>query len=258
MYDHSARSSVIDALKHGFFCLGCEGRAREYRTHLSLWSMVGTPLIAGNDLRSMARDIQDILTNREVLAVDQDKLGKGGARIVSNGDTEVWARPLEDGAWAAALFNRGEMPNPVSIAWSSMQLKRVESVRDLWTHASVKPGDTGFDAVVPPHGVVMVRVTGRCANFNRSLQAKSAVYNTLKVNEKTFSCVVRDRCSSFAGSGRAPCWSRSGARPGRHACAEKSEADQAGRNSCCDGVVHNGDGTGVHRLPCGRRFRQRR
>ena len=100
-------------------------------------------------------------TNREVLAVDQDKLGKGGARIASNGDTEVWARPLEDGGWAVALFNRGEMPNPVSIAWSTMQLKRVESVRDVWTHASVKPGDTGFDTVVPSHGVVMVRVTGR-------------------------------------------------------------------------------------------------
>jgi alpha-galactosidase len=134
---------------------------REYRTHLSLWSMVGAPLIAGNDLRSMTREIQDILTNREVLAVDQDKLGKGGARIASNGDTEVWARPLEDGGWAVALFNRGEMPIPVSIAWSTMQLKRVESVRDVWTHASVKPGETGFDTVVPSHGVVMVRVTGR-------------------------------------------------------------------------------------------------
>jgi alpha-galactosidase len=135
--------------------------AAEYRTHLSLWSMVGAPLIAGNDLRSMTQEIQDILTNREVLAIDQDKLGKGGMRIASSGDTEVWTRPLEDGSWAAALFNRGEMPNPVSIAWASMQLKRVESVRDLWAHASVKHGDTGFEAVVPPHGVVMVRVTGR-------------------------------------------------------------------------------------------------
>ncbi len=133
----------------------------EYRTHLSLWSMVGAPLIAGNDLRSMTPEIRDILTNREVLAVDRDKLGKGGTRIASKDDTEVWARPLAGGALAVALFNRGDRPNPVSITWAEMKLKRVVSARDLWTHAAVKPGPVGYDAVVPSHGVVMLRIRGR-------------------------------------------------------------------------------------------------
>ncbi|MDP9169864.1 MAG: glycoside hydrolase family 27 protein [Acidobacteriota bacterium] len=133
----------------------------EYRTHLSLWSMVGAPLIAGNDLRSMTPEIRDILTNREVLAVDQDKLGKGGTRIASADDTEVWTRPLAGGALAVALFNRGDRANPVSITWAAMKLNRVVSVRDLWAHAAVNPGPIGYDAVVPSHGVVLLRIKGR-------------------------------------------------------------------------------------------------
>jgi alpha-galactosidase len=70
----------------------------EYRTHMSLWSILAAPLLAGNDLRNMTPAIAGILMNREVIAVDQDKEGKQGRRITKSGDQEVWAKPLSDGA----------------------------------------------------------------------------------------------------------------------------------------------------------------
>ena len=78
----------------------------EYKTHMSLWSILAAPLLAGNDLRSMSPEILAILTNREVIAIDQDKEGKQGKRVWKSGDQEIWARPLSGGEQAVALFNR--------------------------------------------------------------------------------------------------------------------------------------------------------
>ena len=132
--------------------------AVEYRTHLSLWAMIGAPLMAGNDLRSMTPEIRDILTNREVIAVDQDRLGKGGWRIAKEGETEVWARPLDKGYTAVALFNRGDREAEVAVKWADAQVKGKPQVRDLWSHADLGKQAEGFRAKVAPHGVVMVRV----------------------------------------------------------------------------------------------------
>src|SRR5262249_564610 len=77
---------------------------REYRVDMSLWSMLGSALIAGNDLRSMTQEIKDILMNREVIAIDQDHAGKQGVRVSPAGDQEVWVRELAGGAHAIALF----------------------------------------------------------------------------------------------------------------------------------------------------------
>jgi alpha-galactosidase len=132
--------------------------ATEYRTHMSLWAMAGAPLIAGNDLRNMAPEIRDILTNREVIAIDQDKLGAGGRQISKNGATEVWAKPLDNGYTAIALFNRGDAEAEVSIAWADAKIVGDPVVRNLWAHADLgkKPGT--FNAKVPSHGVVLLRV----------------------------------------------------------------------------------------------------
>jgi alpha-galactosidase len=78
----------------------------EYKTHLSLWAMLAAPLLAGNDLRQMPPETLAILTNREVIAVDQDKLGKQGSRAWKSGDQEIWTRLLSGGAMAVAIFNR--------------------------------------------------------------------------------------------------------------------------------------------------------
>src|SRR5207248_3587474 len=76
----------------------------EYRTHMSLWSMLAAPLLAGNDLRTMTPAIHDILTNAEVIAIDQDRAGKQGRRAWKSGDVEIWTRPLADGSFAVAAF----------------------------------------------------------------------------------------------------------------------------------------------------------
>ena len=133
--------------------------ALEYRTHLSLWAIIGAPLIAGNDLRDMSPEIRTMLTNKEVIDVDQDKAGMGGRRVSQTGDTEVWARPLDGGATAIALFNRGSIEADISVQWAAAGLKSAPKLRDLWTHADLGKQQDGYTAKVPPHGVVMLRAS---------------------------------------------------------------------------------------------------
>jgi alpha-galactosidase len=129
----------------------------EYRTHMSLWSMLAAPLLAGNDQRNMPANILAILTNREVIAVDQDKLGKQGTRAAKNGDTEIWTRELDRGARAVALFNRGG--EAANVKWSEVGLKKTpKKARDLWAHADVALSGLEYSVNVPSHGVVLLRV----------------------------------------------------------------------------------------------------
>src|SRR6185369_5710328 len=109
----------------------------EYRTHMSLWSMLAAPLLAGNDIRSMTDATKEILMNKEVIAVDQDKAGHQGTRIRKDGDLEVWKKPLAQGV-AVALFNRGAGPAKITVKWSEVGVtKKSPKIRDLWEHKDV-------------------------------------------------------------------------------------------------------------------------
>jgi alpha-galactosidase len=132
----------------------------EYRAHFSFWALLAAPLIAGNDVRSMSPDIKEILTNSEVIAVNQDKLGREGRRIAKNGDLEVWARPLTDGSRAVILFNRGESESNVAVSWELLGYPNhlPAKVRDLWAHKDVGSFTGSYSANVPPHSVVMVTI----------------------------------------------------------------------------------------------------
>jgi alpha-galactosidase len=132
--------------------------ADEYRTHLSLWALLAAPLIAGNDLRDMSADTQEMLTNREVIDVDQDSLGKEGALVLREGDTEIWSKPLRRSALAVGLFNRGTASAAMSVKWAALGIKSRRHVRDLWTHTDVAADADGYSVSVPPHGVVLLRV----------------------------------------------------------------------------------------------------
>ncbi|MGH9535980.1 MAG: glycoside hydrolase family 27 protein [Terriglobales bacterium] len=131
----------------------------EYRTHMSLWSLLAAPLIAGNDLRHMAPDTLAILTNREVIAVDQDPLGKEATRIAKQGASEVWARPLANHGWAVGLFNRSTTPRRIRVPWSDLGLRGAHRVRDLWAHRNRGRFTSGYSAEVPGHGVVLIKVS---------------------------------------------------------------------------------------------------
>ena len=132
----------------------------EYRSHFSLWSILAAPLIAGNDLRNMRPEIQDILTNKEVIAVDQDSLGREGERVGKDGNLEVWAKQLKDGSRAVVLFNRGGTEEKITAAWDALGYPDhlAASVRDLWQHKDLGKFTGKFSSAVASHSVVMVAV----------------------------------------------------------------------------------------------------
>src|SRR5260370_16862144 len=90
----------------------------EYRSHFSLWCLLAAPLMAGNDLKNMSADIKEILTNKEVIAVDQDSLGMEGRRVRKNGDSEVWAKQLKHVIRAITLLNRGASHTHISVSYT--------------------------------------------------------------------------------------------------------------------------------------------
>jgi alpha-galactosidase len=132
----------------------------EYRAHFSLWALLAAPLIAGNDLRSTTPEIHDILTNKEVIAIDQDPLGREGRRVGKNGDLEVWAKQLKDGDRAVILLNRGSAEREITVNWEQIGYPSHLSaaVRDLWAHKDLGKFTGKFSAAVASQGVVMVTV----------------------------------------------------------------------------------------------------
>ena len=132
----------------------------EYRAHFSMWCILAAPLMAGNDLRAMTPEIRDILINKEAIAVNQDRLGKQGAKVRDDGDLEVWAKQLHDGSRAVVLFNRGEQDAPIAVDWREIgypnHLKA--AVRDLWQHKELGVFKGAYAAQVPSHSVVMITV----------------------------------------------------------------------------------------------------
>jgi alpha-galactosidase len=132
----------------------------EYRSHFSLWAVMAAPLLIGTDLRDATLSTLDILENRDVIAVDQDRLGVQGRLLSSAGGLWVFAKPLADGDVAVALFNQNSHAAPVTTTADAAGLPAADTylLRDLWTHGTVESAGT-IGATVPAHGTVMYRVT---------------------------------------------------------------------------------------------------
>ena len=131
----------------------------EYLTHMSLWVLLAAPLLAGNDLRSMDQETKEILTNPEIIAVDQDAKGVQGHRLWDEGPLEIWAKPLSDGSHAVGLFNRGESELKITLAFKMLGITGPARLRDLWQHRNLGTLNDTYVASVPKHGVVMLKVT---------------------------------------------------------------------------------------------------
>lgn len=131
----------------------------EYRTHMSLWAMLAAPLIAGHDVRRSSPETIELLTNREVIAIDQDPLGRAGKRVLQRGSQEVWTRPLEGGRTAVALFNRGDAPATIEAKLAEIGVARGSSARDVWRGSALGVLDEKITAEVEPHGVVLLVLT---------------------------------------------------------------------------------------------------
>jgi alpha-galactosidase len=107
----------------------------------------------------MSRATKETLMNKEVIAIDQDPLGKQATQISVKGDIETWARPLEDGSVAVGIFNRGLATERVSVRASDLKLSGNVTARNLWSHKAVRPQDGTFFGSVPTHGVLLLRIT---------------------------------------------------------------------------------------------------
>jgi alpha-galactosidase len=131
----------------------------ESKAHFSIWALLNAPLIAGNDLREMTQDVRDILTNREVIAVDQDWGGRQGYRVRDDGNTQVWAKPMSDGSVTVILLNERRGPVNIATTAQAIGLKRAAtySMRDLWKHTNAL-SDGHIEATVGTHALAMFRV----------------------------------------------------------------------------------------------------
>ena len=132
----------------------------EYRTHMSLWAILAAPLLAGNDLTSMTPETIALLTNKEVIAVDQDRAGRQGDRVSAVGPVEVWVRSLADGSKAVGIFNRHPAPLSGTVDFKAqLGFNHVAKVRDLWQQKDIENPGNSFTAKIPGHGVVFLRVS---------------------------------------------------------------------------------------------------
>ena len=130
----------------------------EQYTQVSLWCIQAAPLIFSGDITRLDDFTLSLLTNDEVIEVDQDPLGKPGYRVSKTNDLEVWMKPMEDGSVAAGLFNRGEKKNTITALWSDLGISGRQRVRDLWRQKDMGNYREKFSAVVASHGAVLIRL----------------------------------------------------------------------------------------------------
>lgn len=129
----------------------------EQRTHMSLWALLAAPLITGNDLRSMSAETAAILTNREVIAIDQDALGIAGRHILQLGSIEVWTKQLASHQLAVGIFNRADHAQVAEFDWNALGLNHPAQARDLWQHKDIPLTGDRFWREIPAHGTVLLR-----------------------------------------------------------------------------------------------------
>ncbi|MGE5845622.1 MAG: alpha-galactosidase, partial [Ignavibacteria bacterium] len=142
----------------------------EDRAHFSMWCMLAAPLIAGNDIRKLTDETKNILTNKEVIAVDQDSLGIQGFKYSSEDSVEVWFKPLQNNEWAACFLNRSLKIKQIAFDWNKENVidtvsgRKINSqsnlykIRDLWTKKEMGTTEKILNAEVPGHDVLMIKL----------------------------------------------------------------------------------------------------
>ena len=143
----------------------------EDRAHFSMWCMLAAPLIAGNDIRKMTKQTTDVLTNKEVVAVDQDSLGIEGFKYTVKDSIEVWFKPLKNNDWAVCFLNRSMSANNIEFNWKSENVndtlsnrqlnagKIKYSVKDIWTKKELGTTDKVLKVAIPAHDVLMIKLS---------------------------------------------------------------------------------------------------
>ncbi len=130
----------------------------EQYTHISMWCLLSAPLLIGCDMTRLDDFTIGLLTNDEVLAVDQDSLGKQASRIFKEGDLEIWAKDLQDSSRVVGLFNRGNKEADITADFHLLGLKGKCLVRDLWRQKDIGEFEKEYHSVIPPHGVELLKI----------------------------------------------------------------------------------------------------
>lgn len=150
--------------------VGNEMNDTEDKSHFAMWCMMASPLVAGNDVRKMSKETLAILTNKELIAVDQDKLGIQGFKYSAEDGLEVWVKPLSDGNWAVTFLNRSEVAKKVNFDWKKQTIKDVDfgyeanfsktvyKLKDLWKNKEIGTTKKNFTADIAPHDVIILRL----------------------------------------------------------------------------------------------------
>ncbi len=131
----------------------------EQYTQLSLWCLLSAPLLLGCDLEELDPFTLGLITNDEVIEIDQDPLCQQAIGVARHGTAEIYAKQLEDGAWAVGLFNRGDASARVGVRWSDIGVTGSQTVRDLWRQKDLGVFADHFESEVPRHGVVLLRLS---------------------------------------------------------------------------------------------------
>lgn len=149
----------------------------EDRAHFSMWCMLAAPLIAGNDLSNMSEETKEILTNKEVIAVNQDSLGIQGFKYFEKDGLEIWFKPLLYDNWAVCFLNRSTKPIEINFQWNNYIVvdsvfnkvvnfkTNIYKIRDLWLKKDLGTTEKDFYAVIPSHDVIMLRLHPIKKNF---------------------------------------------------------------------------------------------
>lgn len=143
----------------------------ESRAHFSMWAMLAAPLIAGNDVRNMSKEIREILTNKEVIAINQDSLGIQGLPAITEDNLEIWVKPLANDEWAFCFLNRGKETKTINFDWKDNFIKddnfqkqfdakkQTFKIRDVWTKKDSGDTNSATKISIPSHDVVMFRLS---------------------------------------------------------------------------------------------------
>jgi alpha-galactosidase len=130
----------------------------EYRMQMGLWSLLAAPLLAGNDLTKMSPETLAILTNREVIAIDQDRLGVQAHRVWEEGPLEIWMKPLADGSKAVGLFNREQGTLKLTVRFRDIGVADAATVRDVWGSKDLGQFQGSFSADVGEHQMMLLKI----------------------------------------------------------------------------------------------------
>lgn len=150
--------------------VGNEMNDIEDKSHFSMWCMMASPLVAGNDFRKMSKETLAILTNKELIAVDQDELGIQGFKYSAEEGLEVWVKPLSDGNWAVTFLNRSEVAKKINFDWKNHIIKDADfgyeanfsktvfKLKDLWKNREIGTTKKNFVSDLAPHDVITLRL----------------------------------------------------------------------------------------------------